>query len=126
MQPLLITGGGFDRVAEGMPEVQQGTLARLALVAADDRRLDLAGAADDVRERRGRTGEQLIEVRLEPAEQGRIADESVLDHLRQSRAQLARRQRRERARVRDHERRLVKGPDQVLAAGVIDTGLAAD
>src|SRR4029077_9348175 len=34
MQPLLISGGGFDRVTEGMPQIQQRALARLALVAA--------------------------------------------------------------------------------------------
>src|SRR5437762_9835529 len=100
MQPLLVTGGGFERVAEGVPQIQQRALAHLALVAADDRRLDLAGAADDVCERRGRAGEQLIEVRLEPTEQGRVADESVLDHLGEPRAQLARRQRRDRKSTR--------------------------
>ena len=46
-----VAGGGLDGVAEGVPEVQQRAIAGLALVAADDVGLELAGAVDGVRQR---------------------------------------------------------------------------
>ena len=113
-------------MAEGVAEVQQRPLALLALVPADDRRLDLAGAQDHVRQRLGSLVEQLREVLLEPAEQLGIADEAVLDDLGEPGAQLARRQRGQGGGVAHHELGLVEGPDQVLAADVVDAGLAAD
>jgi len=61
VQPLLITAGGstaWRRYARGFSRAR----CPLALVAADDRRLDLAGATDDVRGAPRRAGEELIEV----------------------------------------------------------------
>ena len=63
---------------------------------------------------------------LDPAEESRVGDQPVLDHLGQPGAQFAHRQRRQRADVRDDGPRLVEGADQVLAAWVVDPGLAAD
>ena len=126
MQPLPVGGGGLDRVPERVTKIEQRPLVGLALVAADDRSLDLARAADDVGERGGIALEQALQVRLEPGKKRRIADQSVLDHLGEPRAQLARRQAAERTRCRDYQHRLVKRADQVLAAGVIDAGLATD
>ena len=37
-QPVGEAGGGFERVAEGVAEIEQRALAGLALVARDDRR----------------------------------------------------------------------------------------
>ncbi len=54
-----------------------------------------------------------------------IRHQGVLDHLGESGTQLARRQRGERVRVGDDGARLVEGADQVLAAGMVDPGLAA-
>ena len=54
-----------------------------------------------------------------------IADQTVLDDLGQARPILAVGQAREHVGVGDHLPRLVKGADQILAAGVIDRGLAA-
>ena len=45
--------------------------------------------------------EQLVDVRLEPAEEGRIADEAVLDDFREAGAQLAVGQRAQRVGIRD-------------------------
>ena len=91
VQPRRIGGGGLDRVPERVPEVQQRAFPVFALVAADDLRLDLAGAADDVCQRSRVARQQRLEVRLEPGKQRRIADEAVLDDLRKPGAQLARR-----------------------------------
>ena len=77
-------------------------------------------------ERRGIEREQRIGVRFQPREQLRVADERVLDHLGEARAQFARRQRPERRGVRDHRLRLVEGTDEVLAARMVHAGLAAD
>jgi hypothetical protein len=49
----------------------------------------------------------------------------VLDHLGETGAQLPLRQRRERVRVGEHELRLVERADHVLAARMVDRGLAA-
>ena len=125
VQPLLVSGRGLQRVSERMAEIQERPFSLLAFVAAHDRRLDLAGTADDVRERRRLTREQGIQVRLQPREQRRIADQPVLDHFGESGAQFARWQGGERVRVAHHRRRLVEGADQVLAARMVDAGLAA-
>ena len=79
-----------------------------------------------MRERRRVVRQQLLHVLLQPREQLVVTDEPVLDDFRQTRAQLARRQRLQRVRVRDHGARLMKRADQILAAGMIHPGLAAD
>ena len=125
VQPLAVTGSLLDRVAEGVAEVQQRTTTVLALVLGDDRGLDLAGAADRKGERRGLQCEQRRHVGIEPVEKARVRDQPVLDHFGEPGTQLARRQRAERRRVRQHGPRLVKRADQVLAARVIHARLAA-
>ena len=49
----------------------------------------------------------------------------MFDHFRQSGPVFAPAQGLERANISQHAARLVKGTDQVLAADVIDAGLAA-
>ena len=65
---------------------------------------------------RGITGKQGIEVRFEPGEERRIADQAVLDHLGEPGTQFARRQGAEGVRVDHHGVGLVEGADKVLAA----------
>ena len=71
MQPLGVAGGGLDGVAERVAEIEQRAVAVLALVARDDLGLDLAGALDRVRQRRGVAREQLRGMSLEPVEERR-------------------------------------------------------
>ena len=47
-QPAGKAGGGFQRVAEGVAEIEQRALAGLALVARDDARLAAAADRDGV------------------------------------------------------------------------------
>ena len=65
-------------------------------------------------------------VDFEPGEEPGVGDQRRLDDLREPCPQLPVRQRRERVGVGDDGRRLVEGADQVLAARMIDAGLAAD
>ena len=125
VQPFDVAGGRFDRVTERVAEIQQRALALLALVAPDDLRLDLAGTKDRVRQRSGLLALQGIDVLLEPFEERAIADQAVLDDLGQPGVQFARGQRLEHIGVGQHLTRLMKRTDHVLAARMIDGGLAA-
>ena len=70
--------------------------------------------------------QNLFHIGLEPVHERRVEREAVLDHLGEPGAQLAVGQRVERGHVRDHRARLMEGADHVLAARVVDRGLAAD
>ena len=124
-QPAGEAGGRLERVPEGVAEIEQRPLAGLALVAADDRRLHAAAHRDGVLAR-GSAGEHLLPVGLEPGEEGGVAEQPVFGDLGIAGAELARRQRIEQRGVGDHQHRLMKGADQVLAVPRIDRGLAAD
>jgi hypothetical protein len=78
MQPLAVAARGFDRVAEGMAEIEQRRDPGLALVLGDDLGLDLAGAAGSrARAPRGRAAAAAA-LRLDPVEEGQVADRAVL------------------------------------------------
>ena len=126
VQHAAVARAGLDRVAEGVAEIEERARPLLALVRRDDRGLDLAGAPDRLGQRRGLAREHARAVRLQPAEEGGVRDERRLHDLREPGAQLPFRQRRQRIDVADDRGRLVEGADQVLAAGMIDAGLAAD
>ncbi len=126
VQPLRVPGQRLDGVAERVPEIQQRALARLALVAADHAGLDLAGAADRARQRRRLARAQRRQVADHIVEVRGIGKQPVLEDLRQPGRQFARGQRLQHIGVRHDDARLVERPDQVLAARMIDAGLAAD
>ena len=65
-------------------------------------------------------------VRLQPAEEGGVAEEAVLRHLAVAGEEVARGQGVEEHGVGEDEARLVEGADQVLALARVDPGLAAD
>ena len=65
-------------------------------------------------------------VRLQPGEEGGIAEQPVFGDLGIAGAEFALRQRVEQRGVGDHQDRLMEGADQVLAVRRIDAGLAAD
>jgi len=113
-------------VAERVAEVQERALAGLALVGRDDLRLDPAALVDRVRERLVVARDERGHAPLEPREEGVVADRAVLDDLRQSRGELARRKRREAGGVDGDGRRLVERADHVLAEAMVDRRLPAD
>ncbi len=124
-QAVRVAGGGLQRVAEGVAEVEQGALALVALVGATTCGLGAAGDRDGLIALRPAGGDR-APVRLQPGEELRVADEAVFRHLGVAGVEDARGQRVEHAGVGEHQRRLVEGADKVFAARRVDAGLAAD
>ena len=71
-------------------------------------------------------GEDVGVVGFEPGEKGFVAEHAIFRDFGISGAELARRQRVERRRIGDHQHRLMKRAEQVLALRRVDAGLAAD
>ena len=125
VQQRPIAGGCFERVADRVAVIQEHPIAQLALIALHDLGFELDRARDDRRQRFARLRCQLLDLSLQVGEQLPIEDHRHLDHLGHAGRERARRQRRQYARIRDDTERLVEGADQVLAALVVDAGLAA-
>src|SRR5260221_13357294 len=108
MQPAAVAGRSLDGVAEGVPEVEQRALARLALAGGHAPRLELAAAPNGVDQGGALPRQDPLDVLLEPGEEGRIEREAMLDDFGEPGAQLALRQGIEGSHVRDHRLRLVE------------------
>jgi hypothetical protein len=94
-------------------------------VRGDDGGLDPDGSGDRRREGAGFQREDGQRLALQLSEERGVFDERRLDHLRQpARSSRGGRVARD-GRVRQHQARLVKGAQQVLAAGRVDRGLTA-
>src|SRR6185437_1618495 len=118
------TGAGFQRVAEGMAEIEQSALANLAFIPRHD--AGFAAAADrDGLFARGAAGEHFLPIGFQPGEKGRVAQESEFGDLGIAGAEFAFRQRIEQRGVGDDQDRLMEGADQIFAVARIDAGLAA-
>ena len=98
---------------------------RFLLVTLDHRTLETARARDNSLEGDRVAPDERRRVALHFVEVRGVEHDAVLDHFRQSRAELAFRQGQQRGGVGQHEARLVKGADQVLGARVIDGRLAS-
>jgi hypothetical protein len=125
-EPVGIARRRLERVAEGVPEVEQRPLALLGLVAGDDPGLHLDRAAHRALAEAGVAGGERGAVDLEPVEERRVAQKPVLHDLAVARAEIAGRQRSQHVDVGEHQRGLVEGADEVLAVPRVDAGLAAD
>ena len=68
---------------------------------------------------------QRIDMAFQPSHEVHVVNRAVLDDFGQPRAEFTRRQSIERIEIADHQQRLVKRTNHVLAQGVIDTRLAA-
>ena len=126
MQILAVVRNGFERVADGVAEIQDGPQAALGLVLPNHLRLDLAAAGHDRRQRARVAAQQLRQVALQPLEQPGVVDDAVFDHFGEAGAILAHGQRGERVQVAQHQPRLVERPDEVLARLQVQADLAAD
>ncbi len=124
-QPVGKAGRGLQRMAEGMTEIEQCALAGLALVARHDRGLGAARGGDGVLARSAAC-ENIGVIGLEPGEERFVAQHAVFGDFGIAGAELARRQRIQHRGIRDHQKRLVKRAEQILALWRIDPGLAAD
>ena len=108
-----------------MAEIENGAARLFALVAGNDLCLDLAGTANGVDEGVWLAGDEIVHAPLEPSEEARVGDHTVLDHLGKAGAELAFGQRAQHTHVRHHGAGLVERADEVLAGGVIHGSLAA-
>ena len=124
-QPVGKAGRGFQRMAEGVAEIEQRAFAGLALVARHDRGLGAAGGRDRVFAR-GAALEDVGVIGFQPGEKRLVAEHAVFGDFGIAGAKLARRQRIEHRGIGDHQNRLVKRAEQILALRRIDSGLAAD
>ncbi len=119
-------GRSLQRMAEGVAEIEQCALAGLALVARHDRGLGAAGGRNRMFARRAagrRCRHGWPRARLK---KGLVAEHAIFGDFRIAGAELARRQRIEHRSIGDHQNRLMKRAEQVLALRRIDAGLAAD
>ncbi len=114
---------------ESVAKIQQSTTAllrRLEFIGRHHLCLVAAGALNGIGQRGTVTRDQRFHIGLQPFEERQVADQSILDDLRQASRQFTCRQRLQGIRIRQHQLRLPEGTDHVFAARVIDTGLAAD
>ena len=126
-QPVGKAASRFQRVTESVAEIEQRPLAGLALVARHDRGLGAAAHGDGVLARGTRAcAKDVAPVRLQPGEEGGVAEQAVFGDLGVAGAEFARRQSVEHGGVGEHQDRLMERADQILAVGGIDRGLAAD
>jgi len=129
MPPRIVAPGHrrLDRMADRVPEVQQGPLAGdLALVAGDDGGLDPDVSLEQLGQAVDAPFAEVVGSLFVPIEESGVANDGVLDGLSQAGAEVAFAERGQDGRVDQDEARLVKRADQVLAARVVDRGLAAD
>src|SRR3546814_19253585 len=81
MQQAAIAVLGFDRVAKGVAEVEQGALALFGLIAGDVGRLVCATAGDGFTDGGGVTSQQIIAVGIKPVEKPGTAECAVFHPL---------------------------------------------
>ena len=125
VQPSTVPHSGLNSMAKCVAKIQDGTQARFLFVLPNHPCLDLAATPNGVCKRAAVTAEQGIHGGLEPCEELHVRNRPVFDDLRQTGAELARRQRIKRRKVTHHQKGLVKGPDHVLAQRVVDGRLAS-
>ena len=123
-QPVGVAGGGLERMAERMSEVQERTLSRFALVPADDRGLVPAARCDCFRAGAA-ARKNLVTFLFEPREERRVGNQPVLHDLRIASAELPLRQGIQQAGVGKDECRLMECADKIFAVTRVDAGLAA-
>ena len=114
-----VAGRRFDRMADGVAVVEDGTAAALLLVAGDNRSLDGGVAGDQPVElfRVDLQVDDLFYVPFEELEEPGVGDDGVLDDLRHARDPLRDRQGPQRVGVGQHQARLVEGADRCSCRG---------
>ena len=108
----------WPRLSSARSPVSRSSRATIAALARQEVR-------DRVLARRA-AGKDIGVVGLQPGEEGFVAEHAVFGDFGVAGAELARRQRVEHGGVGDHQNRLMKRAEQVLALRRVDAGLAAD
>ena len=83
VKPSAEAQSGLDGVAKRVTQIEQGPHTGLPLVCADDLGLQLAGAANGVRQRPGFARHKAPYVGFQPSKEGGVADQPVLDDFGQ-------------------------------------------
>ena len=112
-------------MTEGVAEVEVRPYAGLTLIGSHHGRLDAHGDQDGARQRLGLAGQQCRHVDSHLFQVGAVGNGTVLDDFSQASRQLTRGQGLQRASVGHDQPGLMEGPHHVLAARVVDAGLAA-
>ena len=89
IEPVGKSSRRFQRVAEGVAEIEQRALAGLAFVAGDDGRLGAATGGDGVLARRAAL-DDIRMVGFQPREERLVAEQPILGDLGIAGAELAR------------------------------------
>ena len=116
-------------MSEGVPKIEQRARAArytLAFVQPHDAGLDGTATFDGFGNELRLQRKNSIEVLLKPAKQDGVGDQAVLDDFCKTGADFPVRQGSERIGICDNGNRLMEGAQQVLAAGMVDRGLAAN
>ena len=123
-KPVRIARRFFQSVAKRMAKIQKRALALFGLVALDNCGFHLDRTGDGFQNHRaiiarqgGAMGFKIVKKRL-------IPQKPVFDDLAVACQQITLGQSVQHPNIRQHQRGLVKGPDQVFAMGRIDAGLA--
>jgi UDP-N-acetyl-D-mannosaminuronic acid transferase (WecB/TagA/CpsF family) len=114
-QPVGKASGGFERMAEGVAEIEQRAVPGFSLVARNDAGFAATADSDGMLARVAGADKHMLPVGLEPAEEFRIPQQSEFHHLGIAGGEFALRQSVEQRGVGHHQHRLVKSADQVLA-----------
>ena len=124
-----VAAEGFHHVAEGVAVIEDRPQAPFPFIRRDDLRLGGGGALQDALQERcgqGRHRTQTACCGFQFGEELRVSDDPVLDYLGHAGPEFPLRQGGQGGGINQDQLGLVEGPDQVLAAGVIHAGFAAD
>ena len=100
-----------------MAQIQQGAQAAFAFVGGHDLGLQLAAAADTVRQRLHIQRHQRIDVVFQPDEELAIEDDPVFDDFSQAGREFTRRQRFQAIQINHHRSGLIESADHILPSG---------
>ena len=126
VQQQTVLGFGFERMADGVPKVQNASQVALFFVRGDHFAFDahtLGNGLIKIERFAGQHSEGMIG---HETEEFRAANDAVFEHFVEARADFAHGQRIEHLGIDDDGQGLVKGPDEVLAADEVDARFAAD
>ena len=126
-QPVRKSHLGLQRMPEGVAKVQQRPLPRGFKFIGDNRcHLGPHGGFNGMGNRRRVPAKDGPNIGFQPAEETRVPDERDLRDFGIAGAQFPVGQRCQHSRVDQHQRRLMKGPDQVFARRAVNRGFATD
>ncbi len=126
MDQLTVTAERFKGMAKRVAVIENRTQTGLFFVTLNNPGLQLTAALYDLNQTALFHRLQFIPAGLKEREKVSIKDSAVLDHLGHAGPKFSPGQRGQSCDVNQHQAGLIKGPDQVLAARVINGGLAAD